>query len=62
MPTATRRIVVALAVGLLLPAALGAQPAPRIRVGILSTGAPRTSPNYVASIQRLGDLGYVGAT
>jgi putative ABC transport system substrate-binding protein len=50
---------VALAVGLILPAALDAQPAPRIRIGILSTGAPRTSANYVAFIQRLGDLGYV---
>jgi hypothetical protein len=60
MTAAIRWLAGALAAGtLIMPAIPGAQPGPRVRVGIFSSGAPREGPQYAAFIKRLGDLGYV---
>ena len=44
---------------LFVPAVVDAQPAPRIRVGILSVGGVREGSTIAAFVQRLGALGYV---
>jgi putative ABC transport system substrate-binding protein len=41
------------------PAVVDAQPAPRVRVGILSAGGARERPTIAAFVQRLRDLGYI---
>src|SRR5262245_1660695 len=45
--------------GLVLPAVVDAQPAPRVRVGILSVGGTRERPTIAAFVQRLRDVSYV---
>lgn len=45
--------------GLFILAVVDAQPAPRVRVGILSVGGARERPTIAAFVQRLGELGYV---
>ena len=53
-------VFVALASVLLVHPLAMAQGQPRVfRIGVLSAGAPRTSPHWVAFAQRLGELGYV---
>ena len=43
----------------LIRAVVDAQPAPRVRIGILSAGDVRGRPTIRVFIQRLGELGYV---
>jgi len=58
MKLATMGIATTLALGL-LAAPLPAEAQKVFRVGILSTGHPRSAPHYVAFVQALRKLGYV---
>jgi putative ABC transport system substrate-binding protein len=55
-----RAFVVGVAAVIAAPCDAQAQQPPRIfRIGAVSAGAPRSSPHWVAFIQRLGEMGYV---
>src|SRR5690349_11499608 len=60
-PVMDRRAFIGTLTGGLLatPLAVEAQPAKAARIGVLSTGNPRSADIYQALEQRLGELGYV---